>query len=445
MRWVACRAVAVDKRMDKLEALKRTRRTPLLLLIGAAVTFIVTLCLPANVWVSGVKAVAEAAMVGALADWFAVSALFRRVPVPLIARHTAIIPRNKDRIADNLAAFVQEQFLNTDSLLALIRRHSPAQIVARWLSAPDNAAKLGSHIMQVMRGFLDVTDDARIQRLIRKAVNRAIDSVDFTQTGAVILEGMVRDQRHQVLLDSAIARLMRMLDKPATRQFIAGQVVQWFRREYPRSGKLLPRAWIGEQSAEAVTKALTVLLGEISRDENHALRRSFNRAVAHFIGRLKTDPQMAARAENIKTWLKQDAALNGYVGELWRDLRGWLKQDLSSDNSLTHKKITAAGEWLGQSLNRDSALRDSLNTHLEQAVKTLAPDFSAFMASHISDTIKSWDAAEMAHQIELNIGKDLQYIRINGTLVGGAIGLALYLLSLFSGWLGPWIFSLAGG
>ena len=157
-------ALCYDRGMDKYQQLKRSKRLALSLLLIAAATFVVTLFLPPTFWVLGLKAIAEAAMVGALADWFAVVALFRRVPVPFISRHTAIIPRNKDRIGENLGRFVQEKFLDTDSLLALIRRHDPSQLLAQWLNTPGNADRIGRHLLQVMRGFLDLTDDQRIQR-----------------------------------------------------------------------------------------------------------------------------------------------------------------------------------------------------------------------------------------------------------------------------------------
>jgi len=179
--------------MDKQYELKRTKRLALLLLLLAAATFIVTLFLPPGFWVSGVKAITEAAMVGALADWFAVVALFRRVPVPFISRHTAIIPRNKDRIGENLGRFVQEKFLDTDSLLNLIRRHDPSNLLAQWLNAPGNADRIGRHLLQVMRGFLDLTDDARIQTFMRRAVHRAIDKVDLSQTSAMVLESLTKN------------------------------------------------------------------------------------------------------------------------------------------------------------------------------------------------------------------------------------------------------------
>ncbi|WP_130833753.1 DUF445 domain-containing protein [[Erwinia] mediterraneensis] len=415
--------------MDKITELKRTKRLALLLLLLAAATFITTLFLPASFWVSGVKAIAEAAMVGALADWFAVVALFRRVPVPFIARHTAIIPRNKDRIGDNLGRFVQEKFLDTDSLLALIRRYDPSQMLASWLNAPGNADRVGRHLIQVMRGFLDLTDDARIQLLLRRAVHRAIDKADLTQSGALMLESLTKNNRHQELLDAAVEQLLRILHKPGTREFIARQIVHWLKREHPLKAKVLPTEWLGEHSADLVANAVNTILDEVALDQGHEFRLGFNRAVERLIVRLKSDPEMAQRAEVIKSWLKEDESLNRYIGELWQDLRLWLKQDLNSENSRVQDKVRRAALWLGENLAADEALRHSLNQHLEEAVRSMAPEFSRFLTRHISDTVKSWDASEMSQQIELNIGKDLQFIRINGTLVGGTIGLILFLLS----------------
>jgi uncharacterized membrane-anchored protein YjiN (DUF445 family) len=415
--------------MDKHYELKRMKRLALLLLLLAVATFVVTLFLPPGFWVSGVKAIAEAAMVGALADWFAVVALFRRVPVPFISRHTAIIPRNKDRIGENLGRFVQEMFLDTDSLLNLIRRHDPSNLLAQWLNAPGNADRVGRHLLQVMRGFLDLTDDARIQTFMRRAVHRAIDKVDLTQTSAMVLESLTKNNRHQALLDAAIEQLLKLLHKPSTREFIAMQLVRWLKREHPIKAKMLPTEWLGEHSAELVANAVDSLLDDVALDQGHELRLGFNRAVDKLIVKLQTDPEMAERAEEIKDWLKEDASFNRYIGELWNDMRNWLKADLSSNDSRVQEKVRGAALWLGETLAADPALRDSMNQHLEQAARSVAPEFASFLTRHISDTVKSWDARDMSQQIELNIGKDLQFIRINGTLVGGTIGLILYLLS----------------
>ncbi|MGK3113803.1 DUF445 domain-containing protein [Candidatus Pantoea formicae] len=415
--------------MDKYQQLKRSKRLALSLLLVAAATFVVTLFLPPNFWVLGVKAIAEAAMVGALADWFAVVALFRRVPVPFISRHTAIIPRNKDRIGENLGRFVQEKFLDTDSLLALIRRHDPSQMLAQWLNTPGNADRIGRHLLQVMRGFLDLTDDERIQRFLRRAVHRALDKVDLTQSSALLLDSLTKNNRHQELLDAAVQQLLRLLHKPGTREFIATQIVRWLKREHPIKAKMLPTEWLGEHSADVVANAVDSILDEVAINQGHELRLGFDRAVQRLIEKLKTDPEMAERAEVIKSWLKEDESLNRYIGELWQDLRSWLKTDLNSEDSRVQERVRLAALWFGETLAADEALRTSMNQHLEDAARSIAPEFAEFLTRHISDTVKSWDAREMSQQIELNIGRDLQFIRINGTLVGGTIGLVLYLLS----------------
>lgn len=415
--------------MEKLAELKRTKRLALSLLLTAAAVFVTTLFLPPSFWVSGLKAIAEAAMVGALADWFAVVALFRRVPIPFIARHTAIIPRNKDRIGENLGHFVQEKFLDTQSLIALIRRHEPAQMIGVWFSKPDNAQRVGQHLLQIMSGFLDMTDDSRIQGLLRRAVHKAIDKVDLTGTSALMLESMTKNNRHQVLLDSMIAQLLALLNRDSTREFIARQIVHWLETEHPRKSRVLPTEWLGEHSADMVASAVNSLLDDVSEDQGHQLRLAFDRAMVKLIDRLKSDPEMAEKADSIKSYLKEDEAFNRYLSELWGDLRRWLKDDMNSEDSRIRQRIAEAGQWFGETLVNDGALRASLNEHLEQAVSKVAPEFAAFLTKHISDTVKSWDARDMSQQIELNIGKDLQFIRINGTLVGGTIGLVLYLLS----------------
>ncbi|WP_039057580.1 DUF445 domain-containing protein [Enterobacter sp. Bisph1] len=415
--------------MEKLAELKRAKRLALSLLLVAAATFVTTLFLPPNFWVSGVKAIAEAAMVGALADWFAVVALFHRVPLPFISRHTAIIPRNKDRIGDNLGQFVQEKFLDTQSLVALIQRHQPAQMIGVWFSEPENAQRVGKHLLQVVGGFLEMADDSRIQRLLRRAVHKAIDKVDLTQTSALLLESLTRNNRHQKLLDTLITQLIALLQKESSREFIARQIVHWLKTDHPMKAKLLPTEWLGEQSAEWVSDAVNSLLDDINADSTHQIRQAFDRATMKLIANLKNDPEMAERADNIKEYLKNDETFNRYVGEMWGDLRNWMKADMQSEDSRMQKRITDAGLWFGETLLADGALRASLNEHLEQAAHRVAPEFAAFLTRHISDTVKSWDARDMSWQIELNIGKDLQYIRVNGTLVGGTIGLILYLLS----------------
>ncbi|NIF76314.1 DUF445 family protein [Paraburkholderia sp. Cy-641] len=412
--------------MDKTTELKRARRTPLLLLLVAAGVFVVTAFMPRGVWIDGIKAIAEAAMVGALADWFAVAALFRRVPLPLVARHTAIIPRNKHKIADNLAVFVQDKFLDVPSLVCLIRRHDPARSITLWLTEPANTARLGDYVVRLTGGMLDVADDARIQSFIRDALRDVLAKVDLSQATGAMLDTLTRDGRHQELLDTALDQLIALLREPPAREFIATRIVDWVRSEYPKMEKILPSAWLGEKGADAIASAANRMLEQIAENPAHELRERFDEAARKLIAKLKTDPAFLQHGEALKRYLVEGDAFSAYVKDMWSELRAWLKRDLHSADSALHARVAAMGQWIGRELANDPALRQSLNDHLEDAARAMAPDFAQFLTRHISDTVKNWDSREMSRQIELNIGKDLQYIRINGTLVGGFIGLLLY-------------------
>lgn len=424
--------------MDKEQELRRSKRNALGLLLIAAALFVITLFLPPNFWVSGLKAISEAAMVGAMADWFAVVALFRRVPVPFVSAHTAIIPRNKDKIADNLAVFVQEKFLAPATLINLIRQHDPAQMLTDWLNAPENAQRFAKYAVKLIRGFLDVTDDQRIAQLIRRAIYRVIDKIDLSASIATLLESLTKNGRHQELLDQAMDQLEILLAKDSTRTFISAQIVGWMKREHPMTARLLPTGWLGRNGADMVSNAVNSVLDDMGNDKTHAFRKGFDRSVQSFIWKLQNDPATAQKAEEIKQYLKDDEKLNAYVLQLWGDMRNWLKEDLENEDSRVLAKVTESGQWLGNALAQDEKLRSSLNLQMETIAGKVAPDFAAFLTRHISDTVKGWDPRDMSRQIELNIGKDLQFIRINGTLVGAFIGLALYLLSQLPVVL-PWV------
>lgn len=428
--------------MDKQRELRRSKNRALALLLTAAGLFVITLFLPANFWVLGLKAIAEAAMVGAMADWFAVVALFRRIPLPFVSSHTAIIPRNKDKIADNLAIFVQEKFLAPTTLITLIRRHDPARMVSDWLNAPNNAERFARYSSRMVRGLLDVTDDQRIAQLMRRALYRVIDKMDLSASVAGILESLTRGGRHQQLLDQAMDQIEQLLAKDGTRQFISEQIIAWMKREHPRTARLLPTDWLGRNGADMVSNAVNSVLDDMGNDKSHAFRQDFDHAVQRFIEKLQNDPETAAKAEDIKQYLKDDETLNRYILQLWGDLRNWLKEDLEREDSRVYARITRSGQWLGNALAQDEKLRASLNEHMETIAEKMAPDFAQFLTRHISDTVKSWDSRDMSRQIELNIGKDLQFIRINGTLVGAFIGLVLYLLSQLPvalPWLMQWL------
>ncbi|KVT10686.1 DUF445 domain-containing protein [Burkholderia ubonensis] len=424
---------------DKALELNRSKRRALSLLLVAVAVFVTTIFLPRGIWIDGIKAVAEAAMVGALADWFAVVALFRRVPIPFVSRHTEIIPQNKDKIADNLAAFVREKFLGPDALAAQIRQHDPAQKLGAWLGEPANTDALGSYATKLMSFALDMTDDARIQSFVHDAFRTLVDKVDLSQSAGAILDTLTKDGRHQALLDDAIGQVTNLLDQPENRAVIAAYIVDWLKSQYPTVEKILPTNWLGENGAELIANAVNRVLEQVAADPEHELRQRFDATVVKLVERLKHDSVFIEKGEEIKRYIRDGDAFNTYLKDLWDQLRAWLKADLARADSTLYRQAATLGGWLGARLAESPALRASLNEHVEKAVYEMAPDFADFLMRHIRDTVRNWDAREMSRQIELNIGKDLQYIRINGTLVGGLIGLGLYLVSLAPRWVGGWL------
>ena len=410
-------------------ALRRAKRQALALLLLATAVFIATSLGPRGLWLDGLKAVAEAAMVGALADWFAVRALFHRVPIPFIARHTAIIPRNKDRIGENLARFVREKFLGADSLVALLGRHDVVAHLAQWLTAPGNSRVLGQQVARMLAAALDTVQDRQVEHFIQKAARTLIGHIDLSQAMARVLDALTHQGRHQALLGQALERLIALLQQDDARALIARTLVQWLKKEHPLKEKMLPTDWLSDKGAAMLAHALEGLLAEVAANPEHQLRAKFDDVVQLFITRLQHDPDWARKAEEIRHYLQTNPTLGNYVQQLWQDLRAALQRDLADEHSAVARNVRAMGLWLGQSLAQDAALRQALNERLQVWVQALAPDVAQFVAEHIEDTVRRWDAQEMSQLIELNIGKDLQTIRINGTVVGGLIGLVLFTLS----------------
>lgn len=420
---------------NKRQELASAKRKASLLLAAAACIFGITMLVAPNPWVRAIRAITEAAMVGGLADWFAVSALFRWIPtgIPFITAHTNVIPRSKDRIAENLSAFVNEKFLAPDTLVGLIRRHDPSRYVADWLSDPANARRLGSHLARATEGALHLVEDTRIEQLMRDAAREVFKGVDLTGSLRGVLDTLTLAGRHDQLLEHALDRALGLLDRPQTREWLAAQVIDWLAHEHPRKQKLLPKQWIAQNVATAIADAVAGRLESIRANPAHAYRQLFDQWVRDVVLRLQSDPTFRARGEEIKQYLLNDDAFGAYLGSLWGSLKSWLADDLRNPQSVFHQSVAASGTWLGEQLTRDPQLRQALRLQLEEAAIRLAPEFAEFLTRHVRDTVREWDGREMADQIELNIGKDLQAIRVNGTIVGGMVGLGLYLLTYLAG------------
>jgi uncharacterized membrane-anchored protein YjiN (DUF445 family) len=411
---------------DQQAHLAHAKTNALMLLGIMGCVLVLSLSLPPGLFADGLRTTSEAAIVGGLADWFAVSALFRPLPVPIIGRDTDVIARKKDEIGDQLARFVQDKFLDADSLAALMRRYDLAAALGGWLSQEANTRRLGGFLVKCVAGSLHLVEEERVQQLLKDAVRALLAKADLSRSAGEVLDTLTANGRHQQLLDQLIARGLRLLAAQRTRDIIADKIVLWLRTEHYKKQLVLPTEWLGEKGSELAARQLGRFLDEVRTDPHHGLRVAFDGYAAELIGRLKTDPAMREKAEAIKDYLLNDDDLGHYASQLWSSVSAWIHRNVESEDSPLHRNLVAAGGWLGRELAADPELRRTLNDQLEAAARSAAPDFSAYLTSHIRDTVRQWDAREMASQIELSIGPQLQKIRVNGTLVGGAIGLVLF-------------------
>ena len=413
--------------MDKALELKKRKSLALFYLLLFSGIFTLTFFLPSSLWVSLTRAVSEAAMVGALADWFAVAALFRTIPIPFVAAHTGIIAKNKNQIADGLAVFVEKKFLSVEAVVQLLKEHKPAEKLSDWLLNEKNTIKLGNHLVKVAAGMMDFIEDASVQRFIRNAVNTLLKNIDLSKSTGTILEAVTKNGRHQALLDEGINQFSILLANEKSQEFIAEGIVKWLKEEYSFTEKILPSEWIGNKGAKMVVSAASSLIADINSNPDHVLRQNFDNYTLEFIEKLKSSPEFAEKGEEIKQYLQNDETFNTFLNDLWGSLKQWIKDDLYNPRSQVGKNIIASGLWIGKSLAEDEDLRNSLNEHMTEAARKMAPDFTEFLTTHIRQTIKGWDSEQMCREIELYIGTDLQWIRINGTFVGAFIGFVLFM------------------
>ncbi len=419
---------------DLRSPLGRMKAIALLLLLAAAALYVLGVALlPRHPGFGYLVAFAEAAMIGAIADWFAVTALFRH-PLGLPIPHTAIIPRNKARIGANLAEFICTHFLSTEQVLAKVREFDAAGRLAVWLARPERAQWLSRQSVAVAGHLVGALRDERASAFIQRSAMKRLHQLDLAPLAGQALDLLTAERRHQAVLDALLAQFDRLLQSEQTQQRIAAVLTD-------ELGKLLRIRKLGEMagdwSTERLVQRLSEVLGEISRDPEHPLRHRFDDYLAQTIARLKDDPAFAAKAIELREQLLASPALTEYLAGLWDDLVDWLQADLARDDSTIAKRIAGLALRLGEALAADAPMRSWLNEQLLAAAPPLIERYRDDIGRYIAGRVEAWNTDELVGQIETNIGKDLQYIRVNGTLVGGLVGLLIHgLTELALGWPG---------
>lgn len=426
--------------LDKHLQLQRAKRQALACLMIAAAIFVITVLtqkyspqVASSWWLELIKMASEAALVGGLADWFAVTALFKPIPSAYPIPHTNIVASNKSAIANNLSEFVKEKFFNPMAIEKLISESDPAKGAGRWLESPQNAQKLSRFLCDALSGMLKVLDDKPVKDFISRTAEKGVRSLDLNQLIATSLNAVTKEGQHQVVLDRLLGKLAGLLSQPDTQEYIADTLIVWLKTEYSRVEKILPSSWLSEQGALIAVKAVSSILEDIYQDQSHPIRLAFDEQVNEFLHDLQHSDDMEQKVNGFKEKIIDDPALKGYLHSSWQRFSEWLLRSLEEKEGKAEQKVSGLLQDLGSSLRGDSELSKAFNKHIGEAAKYMAPELAQFLTAHIRDTINTWNEKDMAEQVELNIGRDLQKVRINGTIVGGCIGAGLYGIEVLIG------------
>jgi uncharacterized membrane-anchored protein YjiN (DUF445 family) len=406
---------------DRARALRRVKWAATLLLVGTAALFAVARYLEPTHWAwSYVAAFAAAATVGGVADWYAVVALFRR-PLGLPIPHTAIIPRNHTRIAENLGAFIEENFLAPEAVARKLGEVDFAAQVAEWLSDRARSASLATFVVKLLPQTLTAIDQSGLRRFLGERVRAELERVEMAPLAAGLLSAVTARGRHQALLDDLLDALDRLLTDRKIRDALREKI----RDELPSLFNLY-RA--DTYLLKKIVASTSAFIEEARSHSDHPLRREFDRFVTGFIAELRTSPDYARRAEALKRDLLARPEIAGLADGAWDGLRSFIERDASSSDSQIRRQLETMLVDVGQQLARDKSIRIEINRGMVRLLGDFVQRQKSGIGRFIADQVKSWDIDMLIGRIELTVGRDLQYIRFNGAMIGGMAGLALHAL-----------------
>ena len=402
----------------KRAQLRRMKAVALALLGLAAVVYVAATVAGADGWLGYVQAGSEAAMVGALADWFAVTALFRH-PLGLPIPHTAIIPERKDQIGASLGEFVETNFLTHE---VLGERIAGAQVGARignWLRQPDNAAQASEIAADALRATLEVLDDDEVQAGLERIIRARVDETPIAPLVGKAIDLTVAGGHHQRLLDATLTGLVGFLDEnQATfRERLATESPWW-----------VPEP-IDDRIFRKIYDAVHRFIGDVGGDPEHELRASLDARVTAFAERLKSDPELLAKGEQLKEELLEHPDVRAWVETLWLGTKARLIEMADDPTSELRFRMVRSYQRIGERLVAEPELRAKVDDWLQRGVGYVVDNYRSQVSHLISSTVERWDGRETADKLELQVGRDLQFIRINGTVVGGLAGLLIHLLT----------------
>jgi uncharacterized membrane-anchored protein YjiN (DUF445 family) len=402
------------------QRLASARRRATLLLAGVSLVFIAVTAYGAHgTLLSFVQAGAEASMVGGVADWFAVTAVFRHplgIPIP----HTAVLVERKDQFAATLGQFVQENFLNADVLAGRLRAAGISARLAAWLSSPANATRAAVHASSLVSTLAEALRDEDAQRVISSELSRAVNALDVSPLVGRVVRIIIAGGHHSELFNTILSSADTYLDEHHEELRLR------FESEAPRwvPGLIYGRVF------DRMYAHLRGRLEKMANDPDDETRKQFEEWITGLPDRLETDPELRQRGDRLKHEVLGSPLLRDWSSMIWGKAKEGLRTQAAAPDSELHRRMTDAIEAAGHRLARDPKLQDRIERVIESAARGMADQFHDELAGLVTNTIERWDGTETSTQLELLLGRDLQFIRINGTVVGCAVGLALHAIAL---------------
>lgn len=409
---------AVEVDTERQRGLRRMKAVALGLLILAAIVYVITTVVGPEGWIGYVQAFAEAAMVGALADWFAVTALFRHplgIPIP----HTAIIPRRKDQIGRSLGEFVENNFMTSELLAERLDQALVGRRLGTWLSSPANADRAAGAIGDVLKGGLEVLDDTAIQHDLEAMIRRRVRAVPAAPLAGRLIEFSMEGGHQQRLLDAVLTGLDGFLDDNRD---------TFRRRIYTESPWWVPEA-LDDRVLAKIYDVAQRFLRDVRADPDHEMRRAVDRRAAGFATRLAHDPDLRRRGERLTEEVLDHPEFRAWVESLWIGTKQSMIEAGDDPDSDLRRRLAATIRQFGERLAADAELQHKVDDWVARAVVYVAEHYRSEVSDLISSTVDRWDGESTARRMELQVGRDLQFIRINGTLVGGLAGLVIHALA----------------
>lgn len=421
-RAVSAPLPPLDEATKRKQLARMKGRASGLLLLATAIWIVSSLLVSRYPWLAYVRATAEASMIGGLADWFAVTALFKHpmgIPIP----HTAIVAARKDQIGRSLGNFVSRHFLSRDVLAARLASLHVAEHLARWLTVPENSRTLARHAATGLANGARMLADEDVQQLIDRVLEERIRKTEVAPLLGQMLSLLTAGDRHQELLDEAIALLARAVD----------QNQELIRERIEEESPWWVPGMVDDRIHRKIVTGLDHTLTAVRDDPDHPLRRRFDDALANFVRKLNESPEVRARAERIKLEILDREAVRHFSSSIWEDAKAALFRYADAPNAFAPTAIERGLVSLGEAVARDEALLARIDALVADVALHLVDRYQSEVAQLIAQTVTSWDPEVTSERVELAIGKDLQFIRINGTIVGGLAGLLIYVIARFIG------------